>query len=174
MVLSAPTFEQSALLLAWVAILLLAFALSGLMRHVYALHKSIHGGRSATAGPPAGMTAPHHPALRTDRHSLLLFADPSCDACDGAITAIADAHKRGPDNMQYAVLYRGTAPNAHGPAGLAVIPDVPDLFSALNIAVTPTAVLLDERRRVIASAPVGSTRALTEFMAFTTQEGGRR
>jgi hypothetical protein len=172
---AAPSFEQSALALAWVTILLLAFAMSGLLRQVHAILRAIQGGRSLMAGPATGLVAPRLPQLNGARQSVLLFVEHSCPSCREAIQALAHAEAKVPDDRTYLVLYRGPAPEvAADSSQLTVVPNASSAFDAMNIAVTPTAVVLDERRRVVTSAAVGSQSTMEEFIAYVGQGSGMK
>jgi hypothetical protein len=167
-VLAAPTFEQSALILAWAAILLLALALSGLMRQVDALTRTRtqHGGSHRAVGPATGMVAPQIPGLRGDSRSLLLFVDRGCPSCDQALGALAATAGNG--EVIRAALYRGDPPPpAHD--ALLTVGHAEPIFSALGVTVTPTAVALDEQRQVIASAPAGTPALINQFLAYVSR-----
>jgi hypothetical protein len=169
-VLAAPTFEQSALILAWAAILLLALAMSGLMRQVHALTAQ-HGGSHRALGSATGMLAPDIPGLHAGGRSLLLFVDRGCSSCDQALDALAASTGNG-DAIRVA-LYRGDPPPARD--ALVTVGHAEPIFAALGVTVTPTAVALDEQRRVITSAPVGTPGLIYQFLADVdrTQEAAQ-
>jgi hypothetical protein len=168
--LAAPSFEQSALMLAWIALVLLAFAMSGLMRQIQAVTRAIHGGRSLVAGPTTGLLAPRIPQLDGAAESVLLFVEPGCSSCDQALTTISRAAARSTDNRAYVVLYRDSAPEDGEQPGVATVSYASRMFEALNVAITPTIVVLNEHRRVAASAPVGSPEMLEQLMPYISQE----
>ncbi|HKF00137.1 MAG TPA: hypothetical protein VKG45_14550 [Actinomycetes bacterium] len=163
---AALSFEQTALVLAWAAIVLLAFAVSGLLRQVHALAEALQGRGRGPAGPPTGTVAPAIPELDGADRSLLLFADADCPACEQALERLAGFDTRG-TGVARAVLYRGDAPERH--TGVTTIPHAGDVFGALGVTVTPSAVALDEHRRVIASGPVGSPELVEQFLAYLTR-----
>jgi hypothetical protein len=169
--LAAPSFEQSALMLAWIAIVLLAFAMSGLMRQIHAVTRAIQGGRSLVAGPTTGLLAPRIPQLDGSAESVLLFVEPGCSSCDHALTTVTHAAAGSTDDRAYVVLYRDSAPENGERPGLTTLSHASRVFDALNVAITPTIVILNERRRVAASAPVGSPEVLEELMPYI--RGGR-
>jgi hypothetical protein len=172
--LAAPSFEQSALLLAWVAIVLLAFAMSGLLRQVHALTQAMQRGRTLAGGPTTGMTAPKIGDADGARRSVLLFVDHGCSSCDEAIATLARERQANSHDDAYVVLYRNAPNGGPPPPDVTVVPHAARLFDDLNVVVTPTLVVLDERRQVIASAPVGSRDALNEFMTFVRQREASR
>jgi hypothetical protein len=161
-VLAAPTFEQSALILAWAAILLLALAMSGLMRQIHALTSGQHGGSHRAVSPATGMVAPEIPGLDAGGRSLLLFVDRGCSSCDQALDALAASPGNG--DATRAALYRGDPPPTHN--AFVTLGHAEPIFSALGVTVTPTAVALDEQRRVIASAPAGTPALIEQFLAY--------
>jgi hypothetical protein len=169
--LAAPTFEQSALILAWAAILLLALAMSGLMRQVHALTNAQHGGSHRAVGPATGMVAPEIPGLQAGVRSLLLFVDRGCPSCDQALDALTISSGNG-DAIRVA-LYRDVPPPSRD--GLVTVGHAEPVFSALGVTVTPTAVALDEQRRVIASAPAGTPTLIEQFLSYInrTQEAAQ-
>lgn len=76
------TFQTSALLLSWVAILLLALVVAGLVRQVHALGQ----GASPRPGPgPAPGT--RAPAFERLGPGLLLFLDRDCGVCTDVLAA---------------------------------------------------------------------------------------
>lgn len=166
--LAALSFEQSALLLAWVAIVLLALAMSGLLRQVHALTEALQGGRRTAVGPAAGTVVPKLAGLDGVARSLLLFVEPACPACDRALERLVTAARNGSDSVGYLVVYRGDATAVQDTA-VTTITHADRVFSDLGVTVTPTAVALDERRTVIASAPVGSPELVEQFLDYVTR-----
>ena len=79
------TFQTSALLLSWAAILLLALVVSGLIRQVHALAAGPRrvGPRPGAAAPGLAGTAP------TARPLLLLFLSADCRTCTEALDEAA-------------------------------------------------------------------------------------
>ncbi len=167
--LAAPTFEQSAILLAWVAITLLAFAMSGLLRQVHALTQALEGRRSLVPGPARGMAAPEIPQLDGAKRSLLLFVDQRCSSCEDAVAMLAEGASRSSRDVAYLVLYRDDRPAVGEHAEVTTVAHASHVFDGLNVVVTPTAVALDERRRVIASTPVGSPDLLKQLVDYVSQ-----
>ncbi|HSK98514.1 MAG TPA: hypothetical protein VK891_17945 [Euzebyales bacterium] len=161
--LAALTFEQTALLLSWVAILLLAFALSGLVRQVHAVTEAVAGGQRRASGPSVGTIVPALPNLDGASSTLLLFADVGCGSCEQAVARIARA-AREHHGVAHAVLYRGAGP-ATRPAEVAVVTNAGAHFDALGVSATPLAVAVDGQRRVVTSALVGAPALLDEFLA---------
>lgn len=142
------SFQNSALLLSWVAILLLALVVAGLVRQVAALT------RGATAPSVLG-PAPGTPAPAFDRlgPGLLLFLDRDCGVCTDVLAAAESLDR--PVQVAFAGAPAATSPE------LTVHADEQDgLFAAYDVPATPFAVLIDPGGRVRAAEPVGSPDAL--------------
>jgi hypothetical protein len=139
------SFTTSALLLSWVAILLLSLVVAGLIRQVHALAQGAP--RTARLGPPPGSRAPEFDRLGP---GLLLFLDRDCGTCTEVLTAATGPGK---------AIYAGPAPADAGTA-LTVLADEPGLFTAYHVPATPFAVLVDDSGVVLAAEPVGSAAAL--------------
>jgi hypothetical protein len=169
------TFQTSALILSWLAILLLALVVSGLVRQVHALA----GGaarRPEPVGLPAGAPAPGLGRLALDRPGLLvlLFLSVDCRTCGEVLDEAArDAVGSG---VAIHALYAGPAPSGALGRPVAVHGEQADLFERYDAIVTPFAVVVDQGGRVVQSAPLGSAaafRALLEQAAGTLPLGGR-
>lgn len=170
--MTAPTIEQSALVLAWAAIVLLAFALSGLLRQVHALTQAVEGRRSARGGPVTGTTAPAIPGVNGARSAFLLFLDAGCDSCERSLARLADLARQGTAEVAYVALYRGAAPDPAPPKPVLTLPNADHIFASLDVTATPTAVGLGADRRVIASTPVGSPEFVDQFVSYLTHPAG--
>ncbi|HEX2417291.1 MAG TPA: hypothetical protein VHJ83_04080 [Micromonosporaceae bacterium] len=154
------TFQTSALILSWVAILLLALVVSGLVRQVHALSNGTTRPTEAI-GPPPGSAAPefrrlapHHP-----EPMVLLFLDSDCRTCS---EVLAEATRTAPaPGVTVRALFRGVAPEtgrlpAHG--GEAV------LFDRYDAVATPFAVVIDPAGTVVHSEPLGSHTAFRTLL----------
>ena len=78
------SFMMSAFLITWLAIALLAFAMSGLVRQVHALASSQQAVPFRT-GPPIGAVLPDlngaFPVSHPTRPTVLLFSEATCSTC---------------------------------------------------------------------------------------------
>ncbi|HXA61022.1 MAG TPA: hypothetical protein VNW94_17825 [Streptosporangiaceae bacterium] len=142
------SFEMTALLLSWVAILLLSLVVAGLVRQVHALAR---GPQPAALGLAAGSLAPGFERLGP---GLLLFLSADCGACPDVLAAAESLG--GPVQA----IFSGSALSS----GLPVHAGEQALFEAYKIPATPFAVLVGETGRVRAAEPVGSPAALRELM----------
>ncbi|NKZ04409.1 hypothetical protein [Actinomadura latina] len=153
------SFQNSALLLSWVAILLLALVVAGLVRQVHALGQ----GAPRTAG--LGL-APGTPAPAFDRlgPGLLLFLDRDCGVCTDVLAAAGAL-----DRPLHAI-FAGPPPEDGSPAGVTVLTGEQDgLFADYRVPATPFAVLVGTDGRVRAAQPVGSPEALHELTPEAVQ-----
>jgi len=133
------TFTASALLVSWAAILLLAFAVAGLLARVYRLEQAVAG--PAALPTPVGGPLPLPGVERGP--VLLLFVDDGCGSCEQAAAAVADLEARDVARLLWRV-------------------DEPEAFAALEVTATPHAVVADADLRVVASLAVGSPARLAE------------
>jgi len=133
------SFTASALVVSWAAILLLAFAVAGVLARVHRLEQALAG--PAVLPTPVGGPLPlagvdHGPVL-------LLFVDDGCASCEQAAADVAELEARGRARIHWRT-------------------DEPDSFAALEVTATPHAVVADADLRVVASLPVGSPARLAE------------
>lgn len=142
------SFTTSALIVTWVALLLMALVLSGLVRQVHLLSK-----RSTNPPRRPGLT-PGSPAPGLERlepgadGTLLLFVSQDCRTCT-EVRAEATA----------LVGRNGTTLHVLSRDG-----EQADLFEVYDAIATPFAVLIDAHGRVVESQPVGSRTALRQLM----------
>jgi hypothetical protein len=184
------SFEATALLISWVAILLLGLVVSGLVRQVHALqagrvrvHASEIGLRQGAPAPEFDRLAPARPGTST----LLLFLSEGCAACEEAmdeVTALAAAERL--RHVAVRALFptgvpaAGRTPAADGSAhranrangnrasgarsAVAVLAGEARLFERYQVPATPFAVVVDSAGRVTRSEPVGSRHNLQELV----------
>ena len=157
------SFQTSALLLSWVAILLLALVVSGLVRQVHALTRgTLPGAALPRVGPVVGGPAPRFDALAPDVPGplLLMFAGEGCRTCT---TLLPEAAERAGPGLTIRVCYPGPVPADAPPPGGAIATvhgDEAELFRLYQVVATPYAVLVGVDGRVAESLPVGSADAL--------------
>ncbi len=147
------TVEYAAILLAWVAIVLLGFALAGVLRQLHELRSQL-GPQLGATGPAPGQQLP---AEAIGAAGLMLFASKSCGACAQVLPEVARIAAQRP-RWVVEVCYRDE-PGTGEMLGVRVRGGKRALFDALGITVTPFAVITDGRQVVVA-APTGSPAAL--------------
>jgi hypothetical protein len=157
------SFQTSALILSWIAILLLALVVSGLVRQVHALSNGTVG-RSGSVGLRPGSPAPRFRDLAPPSPAtlVLLFLDSGCATCDHLLDE-ATEHIRQTD-AELRVLYRQTVPPQAADLPITVLGEQADLFDQYDAIATPFAVVIDATGRIQRSEPVGSRVALRHLL----------
>jgi hypothetical protein len=152
------SFQTSALLVTWVALLLMAFVVAGLVRQVHALSSGT-GARPVPAGLRAGDRADLD-RLGVAAPAVLLFLRSTCSTC---VEAVAETVEVVGDRRPVVALYEGQAPES--PSGVVTFGDQGHLFATYGALATPFAVLVGADGRITAAAPVGSRTAVRELLA---------
>lgn len=165
-------FQTSALILAWVAILVLALAMSGLMRHVQALST----GRvvQEQIGPPIGSKAPPLPLgdegerSATTTTTVALFLDRSCEVCERSLRLASELAVVTKDRLHFLALFP-TDGNGLGQGGIEVVENAQDAFVRYAIPVTPFGVVIGVDGRVTQASPLGSEPLLRQLVEDALQ-----
>jgi hypothetical protein len=170
------SFEASALLVTWMAILLLALVVSGLIRQVQALasgrvrvRANEVGLRPGTAAPEAARLAPH------GERALLLFLSEGCGVCEEVLEeAAAQAAHTAQRGIAVLALFATPLPafaqsaaRGNGTGRVVVLAEESGLFERYQVPATPFAVAVDAAGRVARSEPVGSRQALQGLLDRT-------
>lgn len=157
------SFQTSALILSWIAILLLALVVSGLVRQVHALSSGAVR-RPESVGLRPGSPAPGFSALAPVPPAplVLLFLHHGCGTC----TELLDEATGQVDRPGFAlrVLYRGSVPPEVAELPITVLGDQAELFERYDAIATPFAVVIDGAGRVLRSEPVGSRGAFRHLL----------
>jgi hypothetical protein len=165
------SFQTSALILSWIAILLLALVVSGLVRQVHALSTGGVDGRASVGlrpGSPAprfGDLAPPSPATL-----VLLFLDDACVTCYQLLDEAAELAQR--TEAMLRVLYRQRIPPQAAGVPMTVLGEREDLFDRYDVIATPFAVVIDRTGRIRRSEPVGSRVALRHLLGQVENPSG--
>ncbi|MCO6011108.1 hypothetical protein NE236_39750 [Actinoallomurus purpureus] len=154
------SFETTALLVTWVALVLLALVVAGLVRQV---HHLTRGPRTPDVGLATGMPAPGIDRLGPEpgRPTLLLFLGDECPACHDILeeaVGLADA-------PPIRALFLDGALDVDPPEYMRIFAGQGDLFERYQVAATPFAVLVGSDGRIRTAEPVGSVRALHALIA---------
>jgi hypothetical protein len=159
------SFETTALLVTWVALVLLALVVAGLVRQV---HQLTQGPRTHGLGLQAGAPAPALDLLGAEpgRATLLLFLSEDCPACQDVFEE-ALGIGGGPATR---AVFAQEAIGADPPANMRILSGQKDLFTAYQVPATPYGVVVGADGRVRTAEPVGSVRGLH---ALVTEAGGR-
>jgi hypothetical protein len=158
------SFETTALLVTWVALVLLALVVAGLVRQV---HQLTQGPRTREVGLPAGSPAPGLDRIEAEpgRPTLLLFLSEDCPACQDVFQE-ALGMRGGPATR---AIFAEEPIVADPPAHLRVLPGQEELFTAYQVPATPYGVIVGADGRVRTAEPVGSVRGLH---ALVDEAGG--
>lgn len=161
------TLEASGLILAWLAIVLLSFAVAGLSRQLRILANA--GERHTRLGPVIGHPAPTFSTFvgSTPGTKMLLFVDAACTSCVQALNVAEQLSFDSPD-LRFIAVFDGE-PNGYQPERIQVIPNASEAFAAYRVAVKPLAVVVGADGSVLGSRPIGSEDALRAFVS----EAGR-
>jgi hypothetical protein len=159
------SFETTALLLTWVALVLLALVVSGLVRQV---HHLTQGPRTRDLGLRAGTPAPAPDLVRAEpgQATLLLFLSEDCPVCHDVFQEALRLRGAPATRAIFAEEPIGGDP----PANMAILPRQAELFTAYQVPATPYGVIIGADGRVRTAEPVGSIRGLH---ALVTDAGGR-
>ncbi|MGH3756988.1 hypothetical protein [Actinophytocola sp.] len=160
------SFQTSALIVTWVALLLLALVVSGLVRQVHTLSSGA-AGRRDPVGPRPGTAAPHLDRLDARPPAVLLFLRPSCHTCTDVLDESVSVAGTG---LSVHAIYEGPAPDV--PSGVAAHGHQGRLFATYDAVAVPFAVLVGGDGRVAGAGPVGSRAAIGELLA-PVSSGGR-
>lgn len=146
------SFEGTALLLAWIAIMLLSFAMAGLLRQIQVLRMGMRGpgrlGPALGARPLASL-----PGGRPwSRRTVMLFLDRRCETCT---ELLPQAEAMVAPGMDVVAVYAADGDGFTNGA-LTVLSNEAELFERFRITVTPFAVVLDESGSVSVAEPIPS------------------
>lgn len=158
------SFQTSALLVSWVAILLLALVVSGLVRQVHTLTRGAPMA-ARRVGLAAGTPAPRFEELvpAVAGPLVLMFAGAGCRIC---AELLPEAARRAGPGVTVRALYPAEVPaDAPRPDGAlaSVHGSAAELFQLYQVVATPYAVLVGADGRVIESLPLGSVDALRDL-----------
>lgn len=162
------SFDTAAIVLAWVAILLLAFVVAGLIRQVHGL---MEGAQSPglVPGPRSGSPAPPIPSIGESwsNPALVVFVDDDCESCRDLLPEFVRIARSGPDDWDYVAAF-AHASGGFAENGVAVIENQDRLFRSYRVPATPFAVLISADGLVVASQLIGSPDALVQFLQSIT------
>jgi hypothetical protein len=157
------SFDTTALILTWVAITLLGFALAGIVRQVRMLAMALRSPEAAI-GPAIGYVAPEI-GLNGDssepRPRLMLFVDEDCQSCLQLLPEFAE--QAGRTEAELIAVFAGTANGLAAGSDVRVLEHQRSTFERYRIPVTPFGVVIDSAGLVGASAPIGSSQDLRDL-----------
>lgn len=166
----AVATATSALVLAWVAILLLCLALGALVRQVRALQLANTSQAVPKGGPRPGSRMPEV-SDGTGALTAILFLSSNCATCDllrvKLPTLIAGLTAR----VRVVLVLKGDAePTPVEDATHRVIRRGDDLFDKYQVRAAPFGVILAESGEVLLAEAIGSVQALERLVENLPQE----
>jgi hypothetical protein len=160
------SFTMSALLITWLAIALLAFAMSGLVRQVHAL-ASAQQDVPFRIGPPIGAVVPDlNGTLRAShptKPTVLLFSEATCSTCTELLPELARLATEHREAIQFAVVYRGERTAVADP-GVAAFEHQSEVFDRLGISAVPYAIVTSPTGIVQDAQLTGSVPLLRQLV----------
>jgi hypothetical protein len=159
------TFTAAALIAAWIAILVLALALAGVLQQMRALVGGSAGAPRLAVGPIVGRPAPPLDGRAVPAPALILFADRDCPSCHEVAPAFG---LRGNGSIRKVLVYEGDAPPAYHGIDTLVVDRA--TFDQWNVRVTPFLAAVDEAGTVVSAAPVGSAPVLERHLKAIEEE----
>jgi hypothetical protein len=166
-------FDTSALILAWVVIVLLSLGMAGILRQVQALASRRSDGVGGM-GPIVGTKLRVMDGvvdLDADV-SILVFLDTQCESCQWVLPELGERRIHSPQ-VRIRALYRGLA-SGEAIGDVDVVDEQDAVFRRLGISATPFAVGVTSSGRVVASDVIGSPAGLHAFLAQATERGNHR
>lgn len=160
------SFTASALVLTWVALLLLSLVVAGLVRQIHELQQAAPPGTDRR-GPRGrlGAVVPPVPGIDTSAVRLLLLLDADCDACtillDGVRSTLSPTVLR----TGVALLYADEIDPRAARLGAALAGDAGGVFDAVGATALPYGVALGGDGRVAAAGPVGAVSQLMPLLS---------
>lgn len=155
------------LVLAWVAIVLLTFALAAISRQVDVLSRLVPGGTTAPkAHPLVGLPLPRQAAGNSsfDDGLAVVVVSAGCTACAKVVSTV---RRDGfPSEERRRILFLASDPDA-----LPGLIDVDQravsrgVLDDLQVTATPYGIAADSDGLVVAATPLGSPAALTGLLA---------
>lgn len=160
-------FQTAALALAWLAIVLLALAMSGMLRQMQSLK-----GESRT-GPPLGHDllgrTIEFPVGRRGLSNIALFMSTDCPTCGTLARALPGLHREAPTGVAISVLFQDSG-NGLSDSPFPVYENQRDRFDQLGVSVTPFAIAVSPEGVVTKAEPIGSEQGLQQFIAQVREE----
>jgi hypothetical protein len=160
------SFVTSAFIVTWVALLLLALALAGVVRQLRHLSGPDAGvRRSAAALPRPNIRLP---SIATGVPLVLLLVDRSCRVCADRLEDLQRWSKVHDDAIAFAVASRDTLAHADDGVTVTVHEHADGIFDTVEPRMLPFGVVFDPDGQAIAGGAVGSAQRLAQLIAAAT------
>ena len=169
------SLTATAIVLSWVAIIVLAAAFAGLLARVHLLEQRLAPGAAAGtsgAGPAVGAPAPPVPGVEglDEVGAVLVFADRACGSCLRVLPTAVDA---GTDaGVPVHVLWSSATAVTNGsPSGVTHHPDAGAAYVAYGVVAAPWLVVVAPDGRIAATGAAGSVARAAELLAVLDVTG---
>ncbi len=162
------SLTATALVLAWIAIVTLGFALAGVLARVHRLEQRLAPATLRALGPEPSIGTPA-PAvdgveLGADTGAVLLFADRECGSCLRVLPAVADAARAA--TLPVHVFWSGpTAAADPTERGVVHHADAGAAYVAYGVRAAPWLVVVGPDGQVAAAGAAGSVALAAELLA---------
>lgn len=152
--------QTAALVLAWICLVLLAFAMAGLLHQMRDLQARLEEASMQDARPLAGR---RFEQLAGKGSAAVLLANPSCSLCGPVLGAFAHA-AGGRTDLRFAAVSYASSPNWPRVGDLPVHIDE-DLYRDLDVPWSPALLHVDAEGGVRAAHPIDSLADLHARLA---------
>lgn len=154
------SFRDSALLLAWVVLVVAVLGVIGLARAVNMMHRRLNEGVISPRRLAQGdvLRLPDNLRHQVGECAIILFVSAGCGSCQRAVDYMRQ-HFEDISALELLVLWSGDAPAGYGGVGLTYQDAV---FQELHVAYTPFSCLIMDERVAVVDA-VASPAALEHF-----------
>jgi thiol-disulfide isomerase/thioredoxin len=159
------SFSAAALTLSWLAIALLALAMAGLLRQVREIGASLQGGGLRTDALGDDFVPEIDDLVPPGKDAVVLFVDSDCEGCREVLPTLGKIASSTSADLGFAAIFAGQQQDVEIPGPVAVRTGGGSLFGRLKIPLTPFAVVVDDQRKIVQAAPIGSPELLEVFVA---------
>ena len=157
------SFTASAVLLAWVAIVLMALVLAGLLRQVHELRQTVPHARRSRRSHPFDGSALSEQGIEVDGVRLLLLLDNECSTCTSIVTELP--YMLSAAGLHATVLvYEGSEHAQASATGAQVVGHADDVFHVAGASVLPFAAARNADGSFGPGMPIGSVAELQTFL----------
>lgn len=163
------SFIASAFIVTWVALLLLALALAGVVRQLRHLSRPDAGAGRSTA--TLSQNDIRLPSVAAGVPLVLLLVDGSCRACADRLDDLRRwSESRGDRSIAFAVASRDALALGGNGATVMVHEHADRIFHVVEPRILPFGLVLDPAGGAIASGAVGSAQRLEQLIATAADQ----